>query len=338
MPRTPPLIDVHSHLYPPAFLDLLRERTRYPRVATVDGQDRFIIFPEEDDPESPGGRPITEPFWSVDAKLAFMAEVGIERTVLSLGNPWLDPWAGSDSIGHAERLNEAMVEIAEGSGGRLVCLGVLPNAGPDAAAATIRALAEPGQPLRGIVTSPRVCGMTLDDERLEPVWEALDETSLPWLLHPSDGLGIREMEGYGHALPITFGFPFETSVAVARLVLAGVLWRYQRIRLVASHGGGTLPFLAARLDATWRGDAEARGRLTEEPPSRSLARLYADAITYHPRALLAADDLVEGKLAFGTDHPFSVADPEANLAALDALDEAARSRVRSGTAADLFGI
>lgn len=333
---TADLVDVHSHLYPPVFLDLLRARQRYPRVATVDDEERFIIFPEEDDPKAPGGRPITEPFWSVDAKLAFMDEVEIGRTVLSLGNPWLDPFSPEESLRHAAVLNEAMGRIGSESDGRLVCLGVLPNASPEDAAATVRDLARAEHPLRGIVTSPRVCGSTLDDDALEPLWQALDETALPWLLHPSDGLGIREMEGYGHALPITFGFPFETSVAVARLILAGVLERYPRIRLIASHGGGTLPFLAARFDASWHGDASARGRLETEP-TRSLARVHADAITYHPRALLATHDLFEGKIAFGTDHPFSVADPRANLAALEVLDEESRRRVLSGLATELFG-
>ena len=70
-----------------------------------------------------------------------------------------------------------------------------------------------------------------------------------------------------------------------------------------------------------------------------LGRLYLDAITYHPRSLAAAIDLAGGKLAFGTDHPFDVADPEGGLAAIDAtLDGADRERVVAGTARELFGM
>mgnify|MGYP001080806132 CR=1 FL=1 len=239
------LIDVHSHIYPPVFLDLLRTRSRYPRVATVGGVDRFIIFPEEDDPGHPTGRPIDEAFWSVDAKLAFMDRAGISRTVVSLGNPWLDPFPGPGSADHAEAINDELIRIAESSGGRIVSVGVLPSSSPDEAATVIRTIGRPEHPLRGIVTGPRICGLALDDERLEPVWQALDDTGLPWMLHPSDGLGIAEMEGYGQALPIALAFPFETTLAVTRYVLAGVMRRHPHVRLLVSHGGGTLPFLAA---------------------------------------------------------------------------------------------
>jgi predicted TIM-barrel fold metal-dependent hydrolase len=330
------LTDVHSHLYPPVYLDLLRVRDRFPRVATVDGEDRFIIFPEEDDPVSPGGRAIGDSFWSVEAKLAFMDDHGISRTVLSVGNPWLDPFRGPESLAQAAAVNEEMGSLEERTGGRIAGLGVLPNATVEDAASVVRSIA--GNPLlRGIVTGPRVCDRTLDDEELEPLWEALDDTRLPWLLHPSDGAALSDIEGFGHSLPIALGFPFETTIAVTRFVFAGVLERHPQIRLVASHGGGTLPFLAARLDAAWRSDAAAQKRLTT-PPSTSLARLHLDAVTYHGRALSAASDLAGGKLAFGTDHPFPVADVEANITAIDdTFAEAAdRDRVRSGHAEQLF--
>lgn len=333
------VIDAHSHIYPPVFLDLLRTRARHPRVATVDGLDRFIIFPAEDDPKRPTGRPIDEGFWDATAKLEFMDRAGIGRTVLSLGNPWLDPFPGPDSVEHAHTINEALVRIAERSDGRLVSVGVLPCSSPEEAAAVIRTIGRAEHPLRGIVTGPRICGLALDDRRLEPVWQALDETRLTWMLHPSDGLGVDEMEGYGQALPIALAFPFETTVAVARFVLAGIAPRHPDIRLLVSHGGGTLPYLAARLDTVWRADASARAKLEDEAPSASLARLYLDALTYHRRSLAAAVDLAGDKLAFGTDHPFAVADPEGNLSAIDAtLGGAARERVLAGTARELFAM
>lgn len=329
------LVDVHSHLYTPAYLDLLRTRDRYPRVATVDGEDRFIIFPEEDRPNRVTGRTIGESFWSLDAKLAFMDDVGISRTVLSLGNPWLDPFDGPDSAEHAEKLNDDLATIEDETDGRIVALGVLPSHSVEAAAEVAERIARQGR-LKGVVTGPTICRRPLDDPELEVLWAALNETRLPWLLHPSDGVALDRLEGYGHSLPIALGFPFETSVAVTRLVFGGVLARFPDIRLVASHAGGTLPFLAGRLDAAWRSDPAAKARLETEP-SGMLAKLYVDAIAYHPRALAAAMDLVERKVAFGTDHPFSVADPAANLEAIEALGSAGTS-IRHTHAAELFGL
>ncbi|MEX2486540.1 MAG: amidohydrolase family protein [Nitriliruptoraceae bacterium] len=327
------LIDLHSHIYTPTYLDLLRSRTRYPRVATVDGEDRFIIFPEEDDPDHPTGRPIGESFWSVDAKLAYMDEVGIDRTVISLGNPWLDPFNGSESSTHASALNDDLARLPEQTRGRITPMGVLPSHDPEAAAETVRDIAREHR-LVGIVTGPSICRRSLDDSELDPVWAALHETRLPWLLHPSDGAAVELLEGFGHSLPIGLAFPFESTIAVTRLVFGGVLQRFGDIRLIVSHAGGTLPFLAGRLDAAWRSDPEARQRLTVAPSSQ-LAKLHADAIAHHERALHAALDLFEAKLGFGTDHPFSISDAKANLAAIAHFTDFEAS-IRAGHARELF--
>ena len=153
--------------------------------------------------------------------------------------------------------------------------------------------------------------------------------------HPSSGIGLEALEGFGHSLPIALGFPFETTIATVRLVLAGVLQRHPALQVVASHGGGTLPFLAARLDATWRSDPAARERL-DVPPSSQLALLHTDAVVYHERSLLAPLDLVGDKVVFGTDHPFSVADPAANLTAIAALDDHRRESIQVQHARALF--
>jgi aminocarboxymuconate-semialdehyde decarboxylase len=74
------------------------------------------------------------------------------------------------------------------------------------------------------------------------------------------------------------------------------------------------------------------------PPSQSLSRLYLDSVVYHERALRAAADLVGvDRLIYGSDHPFTIADPAANLAALTAaFDGDMRQRVAHGTARRLF--
>ena len=108
---------------------------------------------------------------------------------------------------------------------------------------------------------------------------------------------------------------------------------------MAAHGGGTLPYLAGRLDAGWRSDP-GLVRRAAAAPSEVLGRLFMDAVLYHPRALGAAADLVGvDHLAFGTDHPFSIADPAANLVAIhEAFDQAGEAQVLAGTASRLYGL
>jgi predicted TIM-barrel fold metal-dependent hydrolase len=334
---TGPIVDIHSHLYPRSYVELLKARTTIPRIVGDVGAERFVIFPEEDAGDSPGGRPIDPDFWDAGRKLAFMDRHGIDQTVVSLGNPWLDPFDRAASLSAARDINAELADLRPATGGRIVALGVLPTAVVDATAIADEVAENPD--LVGIVTGPRVCGMTLDDDRLEPLWEALARTGLPWLVHPHNAAAVDELRGFGHAFPVSMGFPFETTIAVARLVFAGVLARHPRLRVIASHGGGTLPYLAGRLDAGWASDPGLAHRLPHAP-SKDLERLYLDAVLYHERAMRAAADLVGvEKLAFGTDHPFSVADPEANLAAIEsAFSPTERVTVLGGAARTLFGL
>ena len=329
------IIDVHSHYYPRWYVDLLKARTQIPRVSEEDGVEKFVIFPEEET-SGRGGRIIAEDYWSLDAKLAFMDRFGIDQTILSLGNPWLDPFEEEGGLDTARFFNaDAALRRAESSG-RILGMGALPGHGVDNVVTIIREVADTDD-LFGVVTGTRIAGLTFDDPALNPVWAALADTGVPVLIHPHHGAALDELEGFGHAMPVAVGFPVETTIALARLVFAGVLHRYPGVRLVGSHGGGTLPFLAGRLDAGWRSDPELAQRMPT-PPSDVLDRLFLDAVLYHPRALLAAADLVGvGHLMFGTDHPFSISDPAANIAAIrDAFNDGDAVRVLAAAAIDLY--
>lgn len=330
------LIDIHSHIYPRWYIDLLKQRSQLPLVTGDRGNERFVIFPSEDHPG--GGRPMDDTYWSLERKLEFMNRHGIERTLLSLGNPWLDPFGATEGLQLAREANAYFSRLETDTGGRVLGLGVLPPQDPRHAADVVWEIAGTSG-LYGVVTGTRPCGVAIDDARLNPMWEALARTGLPTLIHPHYGAAMDEFAGLGHSGPVAMAFPFETTIAVGRLVLSGVLARYPAVRLIGSHGGGTLPFLAGRLDAGWKSDPSAQARL-HHPPSEDLSRLYLDAIVYHARSLQAAADLVgTGHISFGTDHPFSVADPVANIIAIDeAFGGDSATDIRSRAATVLFGL
>jgi len=328
------IIDVHTHLYPQDYLDALARRSEPPFVQDeADGSRTFRIFPDD------GGRPVTESYWSVDAKVAFMDRHGISRSVVSLGNPWLDPFEGEEAVALALRLNEWFAGLEARTGGRVLGMGCLPSAAgvPDIVSMVREIAATEG--LYGVMTGTRLAGLPFDAAELDDVWRVLAETRLPVLVHPHYGVGVEEMGGYGHSLPLAMGFPYETALALTKLSMSGVLTRHPDLRIIGSHGGGVLPFLAGRLDGCWAPDEEARKR-HDLPPSHGLGNLYLDALVYHPRAICAVADLVGvDHVMFGTDHPFEIADPQANLAALrDALPSSDQTQVLSGTASSLFGL
>lgn len=322
------LIDVHSHLYPSAYLDELRARTKPPRLMPGPEGELFVIFPEE------LGRPMDEEYSDVGRKLAFMERAGIDQSLVSLGNPWLDPISGSVDL--ARQINAQFAAMEEETDARIVGMGVLPGEDVDAASEIARETAETAG-LYGVVSGTRICGLRLDDEALDPLWSELERSGLPLLIHPHYTLGVQDLLGYDHALPLGLGFPFETTAALARMVFGGVYERFPDLKIAAAHGGGALPFVAGRLDASWQSDAAVHDRLPV-PPSRRFTKLFLDALTYHPRSVRATADLVGVEhMGFGTDHPFTLSDPAANLARVEeAFEGSARDAVLFASATDYF--
>jgi predicted TIM-barrel fold metal-dependent hydrolase len=331
------IVDSHSHLYPRPYIELLRSRTEIPRIDERDGASTFIIFPEE---AYGGGRLMDTTMWSVEEKLAAMDRGGFDRSVVSLGNPWLDPVRGAESIDWASRINAEFASFERDSRGRICGLGVLPNAEPEDAAKAVKDVSETDG-LYGVISGCRICGRFFDDPELEPVWAELLATGLPIFVHPHYAVAIDQLGGFGTVLPLGIGFPVETSIAVARLVLAGVTERHRGIKLLVAHAGGVLPYLAARLDVSWRGDEEVRKRLSV-PPSEALSGLWLDSVVYHRRALAAAADLVgHNRILFGTDHPFFKEAPSDILATVAEAfddDQATINAVAGENAVWFFGL
>jgi predicted TIM-barrel fold metal-dependent hydrolase len=329
---SPQVVDIHTHLYPSVYLDALRARTEPPRLIPSDEGDLFVIFPGEP------GRIMDEEYSDVGRKLAFMDKAGIDQSVVSLGNPWLDPFDPARTLALARDLNDQFAALRDDTGARIVGMGVLPN-GDVGSAVEVAGEIIDDDALYGVVIGTRVCGLRLDDEGLDPLFKVLEAAGLPLLIHPHYGLGMEDLLGYDHALPVGLAFPFETTAAVARMIFGGVYERFPDLKVVASHGGGTLPFLAGRLDAAWQSDPAVQERLPVVPSER-LTKLFLDALTYHPRAMRATEELVGvGQMAFGTDHPFSVSDPVANLKSVgEAFEGSARDAVLHGSAIEYFAL
>lgn len=242
-------IDVHTHIYPPRYVELLRARADVPRIVRADDQDRLLILPQEDaDASTAAGRPIGGEYWDPARKIAFMDRHGIVVSVLSPANPWLDFLPGAEAAGMATVINEDIEALCAASSGRFFGLGLLPTRDPALAAAELGGIARLPH-LRGAVIGTTGAGLGLDDPALDALWAAAERDGQMLFIHPHYGLGNEALGGFGHALPLALGFPFETTAAVARLILGGVLDRFPGLRLLVAHAGGVLPYLAGRLDA-----------------------------------------------------------------------------------------
>lgn len=136
------------------------------------------------------------------------------------------------------------------------------------------------------------------------MYEQVDKLGLTIFLHPHYGVGNEHYHHYGHALFLALGFTFETTVAVSQFVLSGMLDEVPTLKVLLAHSGGTLPFLAGRLDSCVAHDLAIANRL-QHAPSHYLKNFYYDAVAYHTPALQCLIDFVgPSKIVFGTDNPF----------------------------------
>ena len=124
-------IDVHTHMYLPGYMSILRKRADIPYVRTIAGQDRLVILPGEDaEGTTSAGRPIGREYFDVKAKLQFMDVHGIQQSVVSLANPWLDFLEGEAAASAAMELNDELEGLCGAARGRLLGFAVLPMRNP----------------------------------------------------------------------------------------------------------------------------------------------------------------------------------------------------------------
>ncbi|KAF9893253.1 hypothetical protein FE257_011683 [Aspergillus nanangensis] len=334
----PLIVDIHTHVYPPAYMEMLRGRKTIPYVhdpADSNEAPRLIILSSDDDPSIPidqRGRPVDSSYFDINVKLTFMRRHGIHCSVISLANPWLDFLEPSEAQKWAQLINDdieatcAQVNRAADPKGTLAlheketlfAFGALPLSAPtpDIVVNEIKRLKSLPH-LRGVIMGTSGLGNGLDDSRLDPIWAALEETQSLMFLHPHYGLpdeafgGTEATNRYGHVLPLALGFPLETTIAVTRMLLAGVFDRFPRLKVLLAHSGGTLPFLAGRIESCIHHERKfvANGG-DVVGPQRSVwdvlkTNIYLDAVVYGTAGLNAAMTASgTDRLLFGTDHPF----------------------------------
>lgn len=265
-------IDVHSHLFPTGYLRLLEDRADGVRIRT-DRDGRHFL-------EEGGTRlaTLTAPMTAPEDRLAMMGEQGIDVQVISLTSPNVYCFRDADAITAARLVNDEYAALRERYRGRFRCLASVPLGTGAEVEELDRAITDLG--LDGVIVGTNVHGRPLEDAAFARFWRRADELALPVLLHPmTPMLGTAFMDDF--ALVPMLGFPFDTTLALIRLMWTGFLDRYPRVKLIALHAGGALPYLTGRLEIG--ADAYAECRQVAHRPAWYLRRLYYDTISYPPR-------------------------------------------------------
>ncbi|MEK9661406.1 MAG: amidohydrolase family protein [Alphaproteobacteria bacterium] len=282
--------------------------------------------------------------WDVDAHLRVMDGFGDYRQILSLSNPPIETLVGpDDSPALARFANDTLAALCKAYPDRFPgFIAALPMNNPDAAVAEAhRAIAE--LDARGVEVYTNVNGVPLSAPEYYPVFETVAGFDLPVWVHPMRGPNHSDYPGEAMSeaeIWFTFGWPYETSAAMARLLVSGIFDRLPDLTIISHHMGGMIPYFADKIELgfsqIFTGEPghnplkETFGLKRE--PAEYYRLLYGDTATNGSAAAAACGHAFFGtdRVLFASDAPF---DPTGGdwligrcLAAVEALDISAAER------------
>jgi aminocarboxymuconate-semialdehyde decarboxylase len=317
--------DLHTHYYPPSFFDLIRG-TPGDFAFGTDPTGRTII-------RYRGSRffGITPPMTDPATRLADMDRVGIDVEVLSVSTPNVFFAEGAGQVEVARILNDAYAELIAQHPARFKGFASIPMDAPDAALVELdRALGE--LKLSGVILLSNIRGRPLTCPAYRPFFEEANRRRLCIFLHP---MLPAQAEQFGeYVLGPLVGFPFDTSLAVARMCFHGLFRDFPDIRWVIGHLGGAIPYLMERLDNGFRDFAECRARIGELP-STYLKRLHFDTVSFSAPALRMVRELVgTDHMVMGSDYPHLLGSIDRAVSSIEDLDipDEEKQAIFSGTA------
>jgi uncharacterized protein len=190
----------------------------------------------------------------VDARLRLLDQFGEYVQVISLPLPPVEIIAAPDKSPQlAREANDGLAELVAKHDRFLGFAAALPMNNPQAAAQELcRAVDDLGA--LGVQVYTNVAGKPLDDPELLPIFEEAVRRDVPIWMHPARGADFADYQSEARSLYEiwwTFGWPYETSVAMARLVFSGCFDRFPHLKVITHHMGGMIPYFEGRVGHGW---------------------------------------------------------------------------------------
>lgn len=296
-------IDLYNHVMPAAYLELVKQHSKEAGMVKRMGSLRML--------------------WDIEARVAMLDEKFPDvQQVLTLSLPSPELIGGPDlSPGFARVANDGMTEMVKKWPKKFPAfIASLPmNNVPAALEEMDRAINTLGA--RGVQVCTSVNGRPLDEAEFFPVFERVTrEHKLPVFMHPvrpGSRPDYPSEQASKYEIWQVLGWPYETSVAMARMVFSGMLEKLPDLRLITHHCGAMIPFLAGRAETLWAqlgarsadgNDSEILKRMSKKP-IEYFRMFYADTVLggSAPALRCGLDFFGIDKIVFASDCPF---DPE----------------------------
>ncbi len=265
-------IDTHHHIVPPSY-----ERTLAKHRAST------------------GGRAL--PHWSAEADLALMDSAGIGTAILSVSMPGVHFGDDREARYLARQFNEFTAEVVKSRPNRFGFFATLTLPDIDGA------LAEAAYALDvlgadGIILLANAGGTYLGDPAFDPLFDELNRRQAVIFVHPTTLPGLEPIEG----IPTyAADFMLDTTRAAINLARTKTLQRCPGVKIILSHAGGFLPYVAYRVSASASPTGDVATGLAE------LQRFYFDtALSASPSALPGLLAFAHsGHVTYGSDWPYA---------------------------------
>ena len=305
-------IDIHTHILPPGWDDWARRFgvSGWPACRLHDACNATIYLGEKE------FRKIDERCFAPARRIADMDAERIGLQLLSPVPVMLCYWGPAEATDAFARMqNDFIAGVVQRHPGRFAGAGTV--ALQDARLAVREMERLQGMGFAAVEIGSQVNGRDFDDPQLFEFFAAAQALDMALFVHPQGpSIGQERMGQY--YLPFMVGYPADSALAAARLILGGVLERLPRLRICFAHGGGAFPAALGRLDHGHRVRPEAR-KFIAEPPSRYARSLYFDTLTHDPKLLaFNLEKFGSQRIMIGSDYPFDMG-VEHPLAQLEGL-------------------
>jgi len=275
-----------------------------------------------------------------DLRLKEMDTAGIDRQVLSHGNPGLQTMDADSAVRLARIANDRLAGTVAAHPTRFAGFAALPTPDPKAAADELeRAVTKLG--FKGALINGPTHGVFFDDKRFWPIFERAAALDVPIYLHPAlphpqvmDVYYKDYAQDFPMVIRAAWGFTVETATIAIRLVLSGVFDKHPNLKIVLGHLGETLPFLVWRID-------QALSRPGAKPMRFRDVFCRNFWITTsgnfsNPALLCCAMEMGVDRILFAIDWPFVPNPPGTRWMESVPLCDEDKAKILSGNAKRLF--
>jgi predicted TIM-barrel fold metal-dependent hydrolase len=285
-------VDCQSHILVPELVQLMEKRQISPFVRQQDGGAVVVV--------GDWVRRMQPHHSDITAKLRDMDGAGIQMTGLSINDPGPELF-GDDGPTVARLVNDYIADITRKYPTRFFGLMVLPLQNMEESLKEMERCAK-SLGMKGILLYSNLNGRWPDEAQFRPLFSQAVALDLPVLLHPAYPMTYEATKGYTMAAGL--GLMFDTTIALARIILAGILDEYPKLKLVCPHVGGALPYLIGRIDHQTQVLKRGAEKITR-PPSEYLKQIYLDSVSPIALAIKYGIDFVgPDQMLYASDHPW----------------------------------